>query len=260
MSLSVAAPSLYKQFINNLHSFQQTEGRAHPLNPALSVINLLKSAMSLSIASLMCMCRTSAHTVSASDRTAVLSSYAPTEDWNLYLQCRTLALRQGNEVRNPVHVRVFRPIFDRKKVIRHRLVRELVNKRCDGVNRAVSHDQRRALPRGILFLYSSHARAHVNLHVWVVRESAHVHTHRKVWIRVLVLIQRRLDLKRQDARQHLGLRGLVLARLITARQIRTPAQRILRWASHRAGALVGLKRTKGPVVCGNVISDVRKFI
>ena len=77
---------------------------------------------------------------------------------------------------------------------------------------------------------------------------------------MLVLIQRRLDLKRQDARQHLGLRGLVLARLIAARQVRTPAQRILRWARNSAGALVGLKRTKGSVVCGDVISDVRKFI
>ena len=70
--------------IDHLRSLE--EGRAYPLNPALSVINLLKSAMSLSIASLMCMCRTSVHTVSESDRTVVLSSYAPTEDWNLYLQ------------------------------------------------------------------------------------------------------------------------------------------------------------------------------
>jgi hypothetical protein len=37
------------------------------------------------MASRMCMCRTSDHTVSASESIAVLSSYAPTEDWNLYL-------------------------------------------------------------------------------------------------------------------------------------------------------------------------------
>ena len=68
----------------------------HPLNPALSVMNLLKSAMSLSIASRMCICRTSAHTVSVSDKTAVLSSYAPTEDWNLYLQRCTLGERRAS--------------------------------------------------------------------------------------------------------------------------------------------------------------------
>jgi len=81
MSLSVAAPSLHKQFVDIRHLLQHIqEGGAHPLKPALSVINLLKSAMSLSIASRMCMCRTSAHTVSASESVAVLSSYAPTED------------------------------------------------------------------------------------------------------------------------------------------------------------------------------------
>ena len=58
------------------------------MKPALSSKNLLKSAISLSIASRMCICRTSVHTVSASESTAVLSSYAPTEDWNLYLHNR----------------------------------------------------------------------------------------------------------------------------------------------------------------------------
>jgi hypothetical protein len=61
--------------------------------------------------------------------------------------------------------RVFRSIFDGKEVIRHRLVRELMNERDDDVHRALSHDQRRALPPGILFLFPSHARAHVSLRV-----------------------------------------------------------------------------------------------
>jgi hypothetical protein len=53
-----------------------------------------------------------------------------------------------------MHARVFRPFFDRKEVVRHRLVRELVNERRDDVHRAVSHNQRRALPPGILLLVS----------------------------------------------------------------------------------------------------------
>lgn len=57
----------------------------YPWNTAFSCKNLLKSPNSLSIASFMCICRTSVQTVSESDSVAVLSSYAPTEDWNLYL-------------------------------------------------------------------------------------------------------------------------------------------------------------------------------
>ncbi len=55
--------------------------------------------------------------------------------------------------RYSMHARIFRSIFDGKEVICHRLVRELVNERDDGVHRAVGHDQRRALPTGILFLF-----------------------------------------------------------------------------------------------------------
>jgi hypothetical protein len=76
-----------------------------------------------------------------------------------------------------MHGRVFRSIFDRKEVIRHRLVRELVNERRDDVHRSVSHDQRSALPRGIQFLFSTHTRAHVSLRVLVVEESAHNRTY-----------------------------------------------------------------------------------
>jgi hypothetical protein len=61
--------------------------------------------------------------------------------------------------RHSIHARVFRSIFDRKEVIRHRLVRELVNERDGDVHRAVSYDQRRALPPGVLFLFP---RAHVS--------------------------------------------------------------------------------------------------
>lgn len=123
------------------------------MKPALSVINLLKSAMSLSIASRMCMCRTSVHTVSESERTAVLSSYAPTEDWNLYLHNRQVMARSN---RVDCTQRVFGPIFDRKKVVRHRLVRKLMNKRRHDVHRALGHDQRRTLPPRILFLKGYH--------------------------------------------------------------------------------------------------------
>ena len=118
------------------------------------------------------MCRTSVHTVSASDSTAVLSSYAPTEDWNLYLQCITVTSRQ-RYIRHSVYVREFRSIFNGKEVICHRLVRELVNERGDDVHRAVSHNQRRALPPGILFLFPSHTRAHVGLRV-LEYECAHI--------------------------------------------------------------------------------------
>ena len=45
-----------------------------------------------------------------------------------------------------MHARVFRSILDGKEVIRHRLVRELMNERDDDVHRALSHDQRPALP------------------------------------------------------------------------------------------------------------------
>jgi hypothetical protein len=55
----------------------------YPLKPALSCKNLLKSAMSLSIVSLMCICRTVVQTLSASDSKATLSSYSPSDDWNL---------------------------------------------------------------------------------------------------------------------------------------------------------------------------------
>ncbi len=54
-----------------------------------------------------------------------------------------------------MHARVFRSLFNGKKVIRHRLVRELVNERDDGVHRTVSHYQRRTLPPRILFLFPS---------------------------------------------------------------------------------------------------------
>jgi hypothetical protein len=64
-----------------------------------------------------------------------------------------------------MHARVFRSILDGKEVIRHCLVRELVNERDDDVHRAVSHDQRPALPPRIRFLFPSHARAHVSLRV-----------------------------------------------------------------------------------------------
>jgi len=111
--------------------------------------------MSLSIASRMCMCRTSVHTVSVSERTAVLSSYAPIEDWNLYLHNRqkvmTMIRERKSSSRNGTQ-RVFRPIVNRKQVVRHRLVRKLVNERRNGVHRAVSDDQRRTLPPRILFL------------------------------------------------------------------------------------------------------------
>ena len=52
----------------------------YPLNTAFSSRNLLKSSISLSIASRICKCRTAVQTVSASESTAVLSSYAPSDD------------------------------------------------------------------------------------------------------------------------------------------------------------------------------------
>ena len=76
-----------------MNESKRTSERAstHPLKPALSAMKRLKSAMSLSIASRMCMWRTSAQTVSASESVAVLSSNAPSEDWNLYLRVRQRA-------------------------------------------------------------------------------------------------------------------------------------------------------------------------
>ena len=152
---SSALPVL-NNYVGNRHQFQHIqEGKAHPLKPALSSKNLLKSAMSLSIASRMCMCRTSVHTVSVSERTAVLSSYAPIEDWNLYLHNRQKVMTTIRERKSSSWngtQRVFRPIVDRKQVVRHRLVRKLVNERRNGVHRAVSDDQRRTLPPRILFL------------------------------------------------------------------------------------------------------------
>lgn len=81
MSFKLAAPSLQDDISFSLIPTLFT----YPLKTAFSSKNLLKSAMSLSIASRMCICRTSVHTESASVRVAVLSSNAPTDDWNLYL-------------------------------------------------------------------------------------------------------------------------------------------------------------------------------
>lgn len=63
---------------------------AYPWKTAFSWMNLLKSAISLSMASRICICRTIVHTVSLSESIAVLSSYAPREDWNLYLCPKTI--------------------------------------------------------------------------------------------------------------------------------------------------------------------------
>ena len=54
--------------------------------------------------------------------------------------------------------RVFRAIFDGKKVVRHRLVRKLVNEWRHDVYRSLSDDQRRTLPPRVLFLIPSHER------------------------------------------------------------------------------------------------------
>lgn len=55
----------------------------YPLKPAFSLRKSLKSRMSLSMASRICIWRTSVYTVSASDSVTVVSSYAPTAVWNL---------------------------------------------------------------------------------------------------------------------------------------------------------------------------------
>ena len=75
----------------------------HPLKPALSCRNWLKSAMSLSIASRMCMCRSSVQTVSVSDRVAVLSS-TPVCAWNLYLNAAT---KKSQQLCSLFHVRAW---------------------------------------------------------------------------------------------------------------------------------------------------------
>ena len=74
-----------KTMTYEIASCQIERAMTHPLKPALSCRNWLKSIMSLSIASRMCMCRSSVQTLSASDRVAVLSS-TPVCVWNLYLR------------------------------------------------------------------------------------------------------------------------------------------------------------------------------
>lgn len=80
MSFRLAAPSL--QF-RPLEAVEYMQGKSYPLNTALSVRNLLKSAMSLSMVSRICICRISVQTSSASDKVAVLSSIAPFAVLNL---------------------------------------------------------------------------------------------------------------------------------------------------------------------------------
>lgn len=122
MSFRLAAPSLRfrSQKVTAVHYHE-----IYPLNTAFSSKNLLKSAISLSIASRMCICRTSVHTVSESDSVAVLSSYAPIDDWNLYLggHNKPKSIDMQKDYR-----RVFSPTFDRKEIIGHRLIREFMNK------------------------------------------------------------------------------------------------------------------------------------
>jgi hypothetical protein len=49
-------------------------------------------------------------------------------------------------------MREFRPIINRQQIIRHGLVRELMNERCNHIYRPIRNNQRRPSPSHITFL------------------------------------------------------------------------------------------------------------
>ena len=119
----------------------------YPLKPACSLRKLLKSPISLSMASRICIWRTSVYTASASEIVTVVSSYVPTAVWNLYLRISaTTKLDCGN------CLRVFCSVLYWKQIVAHRLVCKFVNKGCQSIHRSVGDKQRSSWPRLIRFL------------------------------------------------------------------------------------------------------------
>jgi hypothetical protein len=137
ISFNEATPSLSGDTIGQ-HNRARV-GLTDPLKPAFSCINLLKSAMSLSIASRICKCRTSVHTESVSDKIATLSSYSPRAVWNLYLMVYWLAF--CIRVRECCHSPILCTIVDRQQIVTHSLVREFVQERCKGIHSTISDKQ-----------------------------------------------------------------------------------------------------------------------
>ncbi len=99
----VAPPSLSSPY--QPRPFNPLLRHTHLLrNPACSCVNALKSLINLSIASFMCMCRTSVQILSASERVAVLSSIAPSADLILYLRGKRSSGQLGGEWRARLRV------------------------------------------------------------------------------------------------------------------------------------------------------------
>jgi len=184
MSLSDATPFPATRRMHHSHRAAEAERPTHPLNPALSCMNLLESAISLSIASRMCKPHVRPHRVRV-QRTATLVLILPSGSLELVTYNHRVAsvppthtARTARTGTSPVA-----SIGSRSWHIAWYL--ELVKERRERVHRAVRHEQHPARPRRLRFWLrrpgvSSSSGANKN---------AHGHgTHRELGRRLLVLI------------------------------------------------------------------------
>ena len=146
ISFNEATPSLPCSRVARNTARQQHP--TYPLNPAFSCMNLLKSAMSLSIASRMCKCRTSVHTESVSDRIASLSSNSPIAVWNLYLPATGEWRLHDGILYSPV----FRAVINGQQVVAHGLIGELMQEWRKSIHGSIGDEQHPTWSRRLRFL------------------------------------------------------------------------------------------------------------